>query len=40
MESLIARFRSHDACVGVIGLGYVGLPLVCQLLMDTRGVGT
>ncbi len=29
--SLIARFKSRDACVGVIGLGYVGLPLVCRL---------
>ncbi|HEV3007412.1 MAG TPA: nucleotide sugar dehydrogenase [Burkholderiales bacterium] len=27
---LAARFRSHDATVGVIGLGYVGLPLVCR----------
>ena len=29
-EALIARFRSRDATVGVIGLGYVGLPLVCR----------
>ena len=27
MEHLIARFQAHDATVGVIGLGYVGLPL-------------
>jgi UDP-N-acetyl-D-glucosamine dehydrogenase len=29
-ESLVARFRSREAVVGVIGLGYVGLPLVCR----------
>jgi UDP-N-acetyl-D-glucosamine dehydrogenase len=28
-SSLIDRFNARDACVGVIGLGYVGLPLVC-----------
>jgi len=28
--SLIARFKTRDACVGVIGLGYVGLPLLCR----------
>lgn len=27
-ESLIAGFRDHTATIGVIGLGYVGLPLV------------
>src|SRR5574341_2060908 len=29
-KALAARFRSRDATVGVIGLGYVGLPLVCR----------
>ena len=29
-EALAERFRSRDATVGVIGLGYVGLPLVCR----------
>ena len=29
-EALVARFRSRNATVGVIGLGYVGLPLVCR----------
>ena len=29
-DALAARFRSRDATVGVIGLGYVGLPLVCR----------
>jgi UDP-N-acetyl-D-glucosamine dehydrogenase len=29
-ESLIARFKARTATVGVIGLGYVGLPLVCR----------
>jgi UDP-N-acetyl-D-glucosamine dehydrogenase len=27
---LIERLRSRDACVAVVGLGYVGLPLVCR----------
>jgi UDP-N-acetyl-D-glucosamine dehydrogenase len=27
---LIERFRRRDATVGVIGLGYVGLPLACR----------
>ena len=26
-EALLAKIRSHDALVGIIGLGYVGLPL-------------
>jgi len=26
-DALIARFRNHQAVVGIIGLGYVGLPL-------------
>jgi UDP-N-acetyl-D-glucosamine dehydrogenase len=26
-ESLLRKFKQHDATVGVIGLGYVGLPL-------------
>lgn len=29
-ESLIRRFRNRDACVAVVGLGYVGLPLACR----------
>jgi UDP-N-acetyl-D-glucosamine dehydrogenase len=29
-ETLVARFKSRDATVGVVGLGYVGLPLVCR----------
>ena len=31
VEALIARFRAHQARIGVIGLGYVGLPLVCAI---------
>ncbi len=27
IDSLIQRLRTRDACLGVIGLGYVGLPL-------------
>jgi UDP-N-acetyl-D-glucosamine dehydrogenase len=30
-EELIAKLRNHTAQVGVIGLGYVGLPLVVEL---------
>jgi UDP-N-acetyl-D-glucosamine dehydrogenase len=29
-EALIERFNAKTATVGVIGLGYVGLPLVCR----------
>ena len=29
-RSLIARIRAREARVGVIGLGYVGLPLACE----------
>ena len=29
-DALIAKIESHDAIVGVIGLGYVGLPLVLR----------
>src|SRR5580704_7871093 len=28
IEALVERFRAHQARIGVIGLGYVGLPLV------------
>lgn len=27
---LTKRFRDRDACIAVVGLGYVGLPLVCR----------
>src|SRR5262245_12368497 len=27
IDVLLARFRNHEALLGVIGLGYVGLPL-------------
>jgi UDP-N-acetyl-D-glucosamine dehydrogenase len=27
VDSLVRRFETHDASIGVIGLGYVGLPL-------------
>src|SRR3569832_1365712 len=29
IEQLIAAFRGRTATVGVVGLGYVGLPLAC-----------
>ena len=29
-DALVARFRTRAACVGIIGLGYVGLPLLCR----------
>jgi UDP-N-acetyl-D-glucosamine dehydrogenase len=32
VEALLARFRDRTATVGVIGLGYVGLPLAWALL--------
>jgi len=31
VSSMIERFQAHDATVGVIGLGYVGLPLACTV---------
>ncbi len=39
-EGLIARFKDHSAVVGVIGLGYVGLPLVMEMVRSGyRAVG-
>lgn len=35
VSALIDRIRSRDAVVGIIGLGYVGLPLA--LLFEDRG---
>jgi UDP-N-acetyl-D-glucosamine dehydrogenase len=31
VASLIERFKTHQATIGVIGLGYVGLPLACAM---------
>ncbi|MGE0433978.1 MAG: NAD(P)-binding domain-containing protein, partial [Planctomycetota bacterium] len=31
-NDLSARFRSHDATVCIVGLGYVGLPLVREFV--------
>ena len=28
VDRLLAKIRSHDALVGIIGMGYVGLPLM------------
>ena len=28
VDALVARFKAHQTRIGVIGLGYVGLPLV------------
>jgi UDP-N-acetyl-D-glucosamine dehydrogenase len=30
MTTLIERFKARTATVAVVGLGYVGLPLVCR----------
>ncbi|MEX2406521.1 MAG: nucleotide sugar dehydrogenase, partial [Actinomycetota bacterium] len=39
-KDLAARLRDKDACVGVVGLGYVGLPmLVAAVRAGYRGVG-
>src|SRR5688500_3804770 len=32
VAGLKSRFESRDATVGVIGLGYVGLPLACTMV--------
>ncbi len=31
IDRLVRRFRAHKATIGVIGLGYVGLPLLCAI---------
>lgn len=31
-DQLISKIQNRDACVGIIGLGYVGLPLVLRFL--------
>jgi UDP-N-acetyl-D-glucosamine dehydrogenase len=31
VASLVENFRSHRASIGIIGLGYVGLPLACAV---------
>ncbi|HZK91257.1 MAG TPA: nucleotide sugar dehydrogenase [Stellaceae bacterium] len=31
LDTLAARFRTHQARIGIIGLGYVGLPLACAI---------
>jgi UDP-N-acetyl-D-glucosamine dehydrogenase len=31
VASIVARFRAHQATIGIIGLGYVGLPLACTI---------
>jgi len=33
-DDLIARFQKHRAVIGVIGLGYVGLPLVLRFIEE------
>jgi UDP-N-acetyl-D-glucosamine dehydrogenase len=39
-KDLAASLRKKDACVGVVGLGYVGLPmLVAAVRAGYRGVG-
>jgi UDP-N-acetyl-D-glucosamine dehydrogenase len=32
VQELLARYRERTATVSVVGLGYVGLPLVCALI--------
>jgi UDP-N-acetyl-D-glucosamine dehydrogenase len=38
VDALVAQFRMHRAQIGIIGLGYVGLPLVGAIA--ERGFGT
>src|SRR5690606_10503757 len=39
-EELKASIAEKDACIGVIGLGYVGLPLIVEFcLKGFRGIG-
>lgn len=30
--SLLEKIKNHEACVGVVGLGYVGLPLILEFI--------
>jgi UDP-N-acetyl-D-galactosamine dehydrogenase len=39
MERVFARLSDHAAPVGVVGLGYVGLPLACLLAKKFKVVG-
>ncbi len=40
VEALCAKFVSREAKIGVIGLGYVGLPLICAMCdKDFQAVG-
>ena len=34
VEALLARYRDRTATIGVVGLGYVGLPLVAALIAE------
>ncbi|HEY8154514.1 MAG TPA: NAD(P)-binding domain-containing protein, partial [Myxococcota bacterium] len=38
LEELKARIASRDAHIGVIGLGYVGLPLALEFTRAGHGV--
>jgi UDP-N-acetyl-D-glucosamine dehydrogenase len=39
-KELIAKFKSHEAVIGIIGLGYVGLPLLLRFSeMDFPVIG-
>src|SRR5215831_10423146 len=31
VSSIVASFKTHSAKIGIIGLGYVGLPLACTV---------
>jgi len=40
VSSLIEAFKAHTATIGIIGLGYVGLPLACTVAKkDFRSLG-
>ena len=36
MKSLIQKIKIRQAKIGIIGLGYVGLPLVIRFCHDSR----
>jgi UDP-N-acetyl-D-galactosamine dehydrogenase len=38
-KSISSQLKSKDAAIGVIGLGYVGLPLACLLATKFRVIG-
>ena len=37
IHSLLAKIEARSACIGIIGLGYVGLPLALAFAARVQG---